>query len=292
MKLSISHRTRYRFDQPKRSLIQSLRLWPTDFDGQTVESWSVEIEGHAAERGGAFRDGAGDWVETVAMRNVSDVTIAVGGIIETRDLAGVVRGLREKVPPMAYLRPTQMTRLSQGLRDLAASAVEGEADPLGRAHALARAVTEAIPYTPGRTVSDTTAAEALELAQGVCQDQTHALIAVARAVEVPGRYVVGYLQSGIDGGEHQASHAWAELWVEGLGWVGFDAANACCPDDRYVRIGSGIDAIGAAPVRGIATGIGEEHLDVAVHVVRPDQGQSQSQGGQSQSQGGQSQQQT
>lgn len=284
MKLSISHRTRYRFDQPKRTLIQSLRLWPTDFDGQTVEEWSLDIEGHAAERGGAFRDGAGDWVETVAMRNVADVTIAVSGVVETRDLSGVVRGLREKVPPMAYLRSTPMTRLSQGLRDLAASAVEGEAEPLGRAHALARAVTEAIPYRPGTTVSATTAAEALELRQGVCQDQTHALIAIARAVEVPGRYVVGYLQSGIDGGEQQASHAWAELWVEGFGWVGFDAANACCPDDRYVRIGSGLDAIGAAPIRGVAGGFGEEHLEVAVRVERPGQGQSQSQGGQSQQQ--------
>ena len=292
MKLSISHRTRYHFDQPKRSLIQSLRLWPTDFDGQSVEEWNVDIEGSAAERGGAFRDGAGDWVETVTMRNVSDMTIAVTGTIETRDLAGVVRGLREKVPPMSYLRPTPMTRLNQALRDLGAGAVEGLSDPLDRAHALARAVREAIPYTPGKTVSDTTAAEALEMAQGVCQDQTHALIAIARAVEVPGRYVVGYLESGIDGGGHQASHAWAELWVEGLGWVGFDAANACCPDDRYVRIGSGLDAISAAPIRGMATGPGEEHLDVDVTVGRPSQSQSQSQDGQSQSQGGQSQQQS
>ena len=284
MKLRISHRTRYRFDQPKRSLIQSLRLWPTDFDGQTVEDWSVDIEGTAAERGGAFRDGAGDRVETVTMRNVSDVTVAVRGVVETRDLAGVVRGLREKVPPMAYLRPTPMTRLNHALRDLGAQAVEGTRDPLDRAHALARAVTAAIPYTPGKTVSDTTAAEALEMAQGVCQDQTHALIAIARAVDVPGRYVVGYLQSGIDGGGHQASHAWAELWVEGFGWVGFDAANACCPDDRYVRIGSGPDSIGAAPIRGIATGVGEEHLDVDVTVDRPAQSQSQSQGGQSQQQ--------
>lgn len=284
MKLSISHRTRYRFDQPKRSLIQSLRLWPTVFDGQAVEEWSVDIEGSAAERGAALRDGAGDWVETVSMRNVSDVTIAVKGVVETRDLAGVVRGLREKVPPLAYLRPTPMTRLNQALRDLGTGAVAGRDDPLDRAHALARAVTGAIPYTPGKTVSDTTAAEALEMAQGVCQDQTHALIAIARAVGVPGRYVVGYLQSGIDGGGHEASHAWAELWVEGMGWVGFDAANACCPDDRYVRVGSGMDSVGAAPIRGIAMGIGEEHLDVDVTVDRRSQSQSQSQGGQSQQQ--------
>ncbi|GAB1364405.1 hypothetical protein MASR1M32_36410 [Rhodobacter sp.] len=42
--------------------------------------------------------------------------------------------------------------------------------------------------------------------------------------------------------------------VPGLGWVGFDPANRCCPDDRYIRLGSGFDARSAAPIRGIARG--------------------------------------
>ncbi|PZX16041.1 transglutaminase-like putative cysteine protease [Palleronia aestuarii] len=267
MRLTVTHRTRYRFDQPMARLVQSLRLWPTDFEGQTVRRWSVDVEGHPAERGAAFRDGAGDWVETVAMRHVSDVTIAVEGEVETVDLTGFVKGLREKVPPIAYLRPSPMTRLNEGLRALSAEAVGELSDPLDRAHALARAVGRAIPYTPGSTESDTTAAQALEQGRGVCQDQAHALIAIARAADMPGRYVVGYLHSSSDGQAHQASHAWAELWVEGLGWVGFDAANACCPDERYVRIGSGLDSIGAAPIRGLARGAGEETLSVDVSVI-------------------------
>ena len=111
MKLSVRHSTEYVYDAPMRSVIQSLRLWPTHFEGQEVKNWSVRIEGHEAERGAAFRDGAGDWVETVSMRDVSAATILVEGEIETRDLSGVVRGLREKVPPVAYLRPSPMTRL-------------------------------------------------------------------------------------------------------------------------------------------------------------------------------------
>ncbi len=275
MRLNITHRTRYQFDTPKRSLTQSLRLWPTDFDGQTVESWSVDIEGHDVARGAALRDGAGDWIETVAMRNVSDVTIAVSGTVETRDLTGFVRGLREKVSPIAYLRPSPMTRLNDPLRELSAKAVEGLKNPLDRAHALARAVTEAIPYRSGKTVADTTAAEALELGEGVCQDQAHALIAIARAADVPGRYVSGYLHASSDGRMHEASHAWAELWVDDIGWVGFDAANACCPDDKYVRLASGIDSVNAAPIRGMALGGGTEHLDVNVKVLQAGQQQQQ-----------------
>ena len=60
------------------------------------------------------------------------------------------------------------------------------------------------------------------------------------------------------------------------GWVGFDAANRCCPDARYIRLGSGFDAQDAAPIRGIARGPGSETMDVTV-VVAPGAAQSQSQ---------------
>ncbi|SFG14519.1 Transglutaminase-like enzyme, putative cysteine protease [Palleronia marisminoris] len=271
MKLSVRHRTEYVYDAPMRSVIQSLRLWPTEFEGQDVKNWSVRIEGHEAERGAAFRDGAGDWVETVSMRDVSAATIMVEGEIETRDLTGVVRGLREKVTPVAYLRATPMTRLDAALRELAADAVRGADSQLDKAHAISHAIRSAIVYTTGATESETTAAEALKLGQGVCQDQTHAIIAAARAVGMPGRYTIGYLHSTEDATVHQASHAWAEIWVEGLGWVGFDAANGCCPDDRYIRLGCGLDARSAAPIRGRALGAGTEDMHVEVEVVQAQQ---------------------
>ncbi len=69
-----------------------------------------------------------------------------------------------------------------------------------------------------------------------------------------------------DGRTHEAAHAWAEICVPGLGWVGFDPANRCCPDDRYIRLGSGLDAQDAAPIRGIARGRGPKILDVTVAV--------------------------
>ncbi len=285
MKLHVSHRTEYRYDQPKRHLVQSLRLWPTEFEGQSVLNWSITVDGHDYTRGAAFRDGSGDWVETVSLRNVERMAIVVQGDVETRNLTGVVKGLREKVPPMAYLRPTRVTRLNGDLRDLARDATAGVDDALDRAHAISRKVAETIVYTPGATEAGTTAGEALAIGKGVCQDQSHATIALARAVGMPGRYVTGYLYSTPDFAVDQASHAWAEIWVEGLGWVGFDAANGCCPDERYIRIGCGLDAQAAAPIRGQAQGEGAETMDVDVRVQDAHQQQSQ----QSQSGGGQSQ---
>ena len=56
----------------------------------------------------------------------------------------------------------------------------------------------------------------------------------------------------------QDSHAWAEVYIENLGWVGFDVANGISPDERYVRIATGLDYKDAAPVFGMRYGDGEE----------------------------------
>ncbi|MDS9466361.1 transglutaminase family protein [Paracoccus sp. MBLB3053] len=263
MKLKIFHETSYSYDTPVRALVQSLRLTPSVFEGQRVSEWQISVSG--GQRGAAFRDGAGDWIEGWTVRGpVEAVSVTIEGVIETRDTAGVLRGHRETVSPLVYLRPTPATKSDGAIAELAA-AIEG-ADPLDLAHKLAAAVHEAIDYLPGATEASTSAAHALELGQGVCQDHAHVMIACARERGLPARYVSGYLHSSVDGKLQDAAHAWAEIHVGPLGWVGFDAANACCPDDRYVRLGSGYDAQDAAPVRGMAFGMGTEVLDVRVHV--------------------------
>lgn len=268
MKLQITHETIYRYDAPILGLVQSLRLTPSIFEGQRVSSWKIGIaNGH---RGGAFRDGAGDWIEAWTVRGHTDeVIVSVTGQVETRDTAGVLRGHREIISPLVYLRPTRATEVDDALRDLAGT-VKAD-DMLDCAHRLSQAVGQAIAYVPGVTETTTSAAEALALGVGVCQDHAHALIACARARGMPARYVSGYLHSTVDGAPHDAAHAWAEIHTGSLGWVGFDAANHCCPDDRYVRLGSGFDASDAAPVVGMTLGQGAESLDVRVQVEEMEQ---------------------
>jgi transglutaminase-like putative cysteine protease len=301
MRLTVRHDTLYRYENPMRALVQSHRLTPIVHEGQTVEGWDIALP-EGASRGAELRDGAGNLIQTVSFRGPLEIAeIRVTGTVETRDTAGVLRGHRESVPPLAYLRATRATRADVALTELALSAVSEGQSSLERAHALSNAVADAIAYTPGRTGEATTAAEALAAGVGVCQDHAHALIAAARVADLPARYVTGYLWS--QGGNEQvqvlgdaepgdapaqiqaqaqqqagptdpdqpeASHAWAELFVEDLGWVGFDASNRCCPDDRYVRLASGLDAAEAAPIRGVAQGMGAESMIVRVMVSLAD----------------------
>jgi transglutaminase-like putative cysteine protease len=265
MKLTVDHVTRYLYDSPVRSLVQSHRLQPSVFAGQKVVDWSVTVFG--GEKGAAHRDGAGDLVQGWTVTGpVSEVTVTVRGTVETQDLNGVLRGHKESVAPDCYMRATQATRADAALAALAGKAV-GATD-LELAHALNAVVADAIAYLPGVTDAHTSAAEALALGVGVCQDHAHAMIAVARARGIAGRYVSGYLFSDADGQAHEAAHAWAELFLPGLGWVGFDPANRTCPDDRYIRLGSGLDAQDAAPIRGVARGGGKEAMDVTVAILQ------------------------
>lgn len=267
MRLRVHHKTTYRYAVPARFVVQSHRLMPAGFQGQQVVAWQVTADDGIF--GSYFSEANGDRIRTLSVTGpVSEVSVTAEGIVATTDMVGILKGYRETVSPLAYLRPTATTRPDPGLRGLAASALPGHSanGGLDHAHRLAGAVSDAIAYIPGATAMHTTAAEALAQKMGVCQDHAHALIAVALCHGIPARYVCGYLFARDDGSAETSSHAWAELFVHDLGWVGFDPANRCCPDDRYIRLGSGADAYDAAPIRGLSRGGETESLDVTVAV--------------------------
>ena len=269
MRLSVRHATVYEFEAPMRFVTQSHRLTPVSNGGQKVRDWSVSAEG--AVFGAGFTDGAGDAVTTMTVQGpVTRIEVTVTGLVETADTAGVLRGQREVVHPLVYLRATAATKPNRRILELRDAALAGAGDGLlDRAHRLAGAVSDAVAYTRGATAATTTAAEALDLGHGVCQDMAHVLIAAAHSAGMPARYVTGYLLVGEDGAETEgeAAHAWAEVHVDRLGWVGFDPANRCCPDARYIRLGSGRDAREAAPIRGVSRGGAGEAMDVSVVVA-------------------------
>lgn len=75
---------------------------------------------------------------------------------------------------------------------------------------LSENILQKMPYQPDSTSVHTTATQAFHAAQGVCQDHAHVLIAMCRALQLPARYVSGYLFD--QNYPHLASHAWAEVF--------------------------------------------------------------------------------
>ena len=286
MRIRVAFETTYAYERPPRAMVQLLRVTPRDHDGQQVGRWRVQVDADGRLRAG--EDAFGNLSHVFYLtRPAARVRILVEGEAEVEDVAGVLRGAAERFPPEVYLRDTPLTEPAAALQALADDARARTGDALGRLHALMHLVAERVRFETGRTGVLTTAADALELGHGVCQDMTHVFVAAARRLGAPARYVSGQLvrEDGVT--DQDAAHAWAEAHVEGLGWVGFDAANRTCPTDRYLRVAAGPDYLAAAPVRGAHTGGAGERMDVRLSVADaargatprggPSQSQSQSQ---------------
>ncbi len=269
MRLSIRHATTYAYDPPADRCALRLRLYPSSFDAQRVLNWTVSVNETAIPPLLAAASGDREAVWTCSSP-ASEVAIVAEGEIETSDVAGVVRGLKDSVRPSVYLRATPLTEADKRIEDLAGG-VSGRST-LDKAHALMAAVRDAVDYKPASTTSHTTAAQALKLGTGVCQDHANIFVSAARAMRVPARYVVGYLLAQEE--KLTETHAWAEAYVPDIGWVGFDPANRMCPTDHYVRLGCGVDSADAAPIRGGVSGSPQERLSASVDIS---QTQSQTQ---------------
>jgi transglutaminase-like putative cysteine protease len=279
MRLRISHTTSYRYEPAATGVIQILRMTPGSHDGQYVAEWQIDVS--TDSRLDVHDDAFGNVTHVLTHGAIADLTITAEGLIETHDTGGVLRGTDERFPPSLFLRATPLTTANPAMTNFVRELrSESEDDVLGFLHTLMAQINEHMTFDEDPTNSGTSAAEAFVLKRGVCQDYAHIFIACARAGMIPARFVSGhFLRS--DGAVHQqAGHAWAEAFVPGLGWVGFDSANCICSTDAHARIAIGLDYLGAAPVRGTRYGGGMETLSVAVKVEqagKPGQWQSQSQ---------------
>jgi len=278
MRICIKHRTAYAYDRPVTSVIELLRMTPKDHDGQRVRRWRIDLDhdGHLQETEDAF----GNIVHVLSFsRPLDSLAITVEGEVESEDMAGVVAGAVERFPPALFLRETDLTRPDEAIKDFAVKVTDGDTGLEGL-HRLLIALKNDIRFDTAPTGTTTTAVEAFKGKHGVCQDLTHIFIAAARHVKIPARYIGGYLLRDDGIVQQDAGHAWAEAYVENLGWVGFDPANGISPALGHVRVAMGLDYLGAAPVRGSRSGGSEERLVVSVSVdrARPaTQSQSQNQ---------------
>jgi transglutaminase-like putative cysteine protease len=265
MRLQVRHQTAYHYASPISYAIQTLRLSPRPHDGLAVLRW--RLRGESRHDLPSFIDGFGNLTHSHSVnRRHGSAAVFVEGEVETTATDGVVRGASEPLPPAFFLRATALTAPDPEIDDLARSVTGGS--ELDRLYALMNAVRDRLDYRPGVTDAATTAAAALMAGAGVCQDHAHLFIAAARLAGVPARYVGGYLWTGDEPHEYEASHAWAEAYVDNLGWVGFDAANRICPGEAYIRTAIGLDYWSAAPIRGVRRGAAEERLAVKVSVMQ------------------------
>jgi transglutaminase-like putative cysteine protease len=260
MYLTIRHDTAYRYEASVHYSIQQLRLSPSSGASQVVRRWTIEAPGKLD----ATFDAYGNTLHTLVMNRPHDeIRLCVSGEVDT--IALVDGRLADDVGPVPlehYTCATRLTDADAAVRELAQS-VPSLATPQALIR-LAEQIVQCVPYRPGVTGVTSTAAEALALGSGVCQDHAHLMLACCRARGVPARYVSGYIEPGEV--PHGASHAWVDVWLDGAGWISVDVTHAGFASEIYCRLAAARDYEAAAPVRGRRIGGLEEKLNVAVSV--------------------------
>ncbi len=264
MRLKIDHTTVYRFETPVVYGLQQLRKTPKSSYNQSVLGWDTRIEGGRKEV--TFEDHHHNTTELISFDpNITELSVSSAGEVEITDNAGILGPHHGMTPLWLYQMNTSLTEAGPGTRAL----VKGMTADAGisELHDLSDRIRSQVSYTLGASSPNWSAEDAIAAGQGVCQDHTHIMIACARALKLPARYASGYLMLN-ETTIQDAMHAWAEVHVEGLGWVGFDVSNGVSPDTRYVRVATGLDYSDAAPITGTRIGGVNEELHVSIHVVQ------------------------
>lgn len=133
-------------------------------------------------------------------------------------------------------------------------------------------IYEDFTYKQGSTTLSTTPFDILRTRQGVCQDFANLFICLARLLNIPARYQVGYIYTGQNyenKEQSEASHAWVELYLPYIGWRGYDPTNGCLANQDHIRVARGRHYMDATPTSGtIFIGGGREKLTVDVSVEK------------------------
>jgi transglutaminase-like putative cysteine protease len=269
MYLTIRHDTSYRYEATVHYSIQQLRLTPASGAAQVVRRWHIDAPGKLD----ATFDAYGNVLHTLVINKPhNEIRLHVSGEVETIPLVdGLLRDAVGPIPLEHFTCATRLTEADAAIRELA-QAVPTLTSSAGLIE-LSEQIVQRVKYSAGVTEVTSTAAQALALGNGVCQDHAHLMLACCRARGIPARYVSGYIEPGelsadeaSGAAPQRASHAWVDVWLEGKGWISIDVTHAAFASEMYCRLAVARDYEAAAPVRGRRIGGLDEELKVSVTV--------------------------
>lgn len=273
MRLQITHRTSYLYSSPVRESFNEVRLQPVSNEHQQVESFLLKVL--PATRLRHYEDFFCNCVHhfEIPQPHTSLEIEALTTVKTSRSnwlnpgarpfpLARVRECLRME-RCFDHLQPSAYVDTSPEVWRHAVDVTAGIDDVWQAAQALMRWVHGSFTYAPKATTAYTRMSEALERRTGVCQDYAHVLIGLCRSLQIPALYVSGYFH--VD--QADATHAWVEVFLPGIGWRGLDPTHGWQPDERYVKIAVGRDYADVPPTRGHYKGTQDRRLEVRVGIT-------------------------
>jgi transglutaminase-like putative cysteine protease len=275
-RLRVRHRTEFRYATEVLSSYNEARITPlTDVSQTTLDTW-VKVSPRATVT--RYRDYWGADVTAFDLHVPhTELVIEALSVVEThwvsqrREAVGweTLRDPRVRDTHVEHLTPTAHTAVGPEVCDLA-SEVAGRLSPRMAAREVTDWLRSQIDYVPGATGVYTTAMEAWVERKGVCQDLAHLTVGVLRALDIPARYVSGYLHP-VEAAEvgatvPGASHAWVQWWDGD--WNDYDPTNGMPVGSDHVVVARGRDYWDVPPHKGVYSGPVGTALAVEVEITR------------------------
>lgn len=285
MKISVEHLTEYRYEQPVGFGEHSLYLRPREGQTLHVRSFSLQCRPEARVR----------WVRD-CFNNI--VAVVSFGLVESSVLAFDCRmsfEVAEENPfdfilearaaefPFAYdekeksaLRPYLETEESERWRVLDwARSVLGDAtrsrETIGFLTDLNLAINRNIAYQRREDEGVQTANETLAIGRGSCRDFAELFVTTSRQLGLAARFVSGYLYEpppppGASAFNRAAGsmHAWAEVYLPGAGWRGFDPTNGLLTDHHFLPAAVASRPQWVNPIQGRYFHVGDVRSEMTV----------------------------
>ena len=271
-RIAVEHVTTFTYGAPARSSFNEVRMIPLTTPRQITVTAEVTTMPAASQY--RYWDYWGTQVTAFDIAAPHQVLeIRAGSTVDTStfttpakctwpDIDSAAAAMAEFLTTTTFTHPDD--QISSAAGTLRAS------EPAETVEAVCEWINSSIGYQPGVTGVHTSASEALDAGQGVCQDFAHIAIAVLRSIGIPARYVSGYLHPAPDPAIGETvqgqSHAWIEVWTGD--WWEVDPTNLVPVGPRHIMVARGRDYADVPPVKGIYAGGGDDSMTTAVTLRR------------------------
>ena len=276
----VRHVTRYRYEKRVSECVMEVRKCPLSVGTQRCLNFSLHVEPEAHVF--SYQESSGNVVHHFNHPQPHrELSITAEALVELKEPPPIPARLQsshwdqlnrlcEEATHCEYVLPSPLVKPTPLLLELFEElGPQEDEDPLTFVKRLNSEIFRRFEYVPLSTQVDSPIDTALESKQGVCQDFAHILVALCREARIPARYVSGYLfhrKDAKDRSLEDASHAWAEVYLPEIGWLGLDPTNDILARERHIKTCQGRDYKDVPPTRGVYRGESASELSVAVQV--------------------------
>jgi transglutaminase-like putative cysteine protease len=276
-RFNIHHITKYTYEGPVSDGANQIVLYPVKDEFQEVLSQELTITGEPLIE--VYEDYYGNEIGSFTQAEPHSILVIdsrvevitkpkppIDDSTEKDAQWALMEQLRWQVPYIDFLKQEQFASVTEILESICPDNARSST-PLAAAEQLRTYVYDNFKYIQGVTSVETTLDEVWKLKAGVCQDFAHILLVLLRQIQIPARYVSGYVCPNKNGMRGEgATHAWIEAYIPFNGWVGLDPTNNCLASDLYVRLAVGRSFSDCSPVKGTYKGSAGQMLEVGVSV--------------------------